>query len=309
MIKRIVSVLCVFMICFMLPSVCLASGYDPSRMCSLEISYSKEGISFEDLKIDIYRVAKLTDEGEYELLEPYSGYPIKIHGITSQQEWTETAQTIKSYVTAEHVSAYRSLKTGSDGKVFFTDLETGLYMVKGVTAENESGTFIFRDFMIYLPAPTESGYDYDMKAVPKSAYYTRPEKYTVVKLWNDGESADERPESVSVDILRNGEVDRSIVLDGTNDWSYSWEAEKSDDVWSVMEKDVPEGYEVLIVNNETSFIIKNTKQPDIPDEPGSPETGETAPLFMYVLTFCISGMGLIIVGLLRMKERHDEKEQ
>lgn len=315
MIKKIICMLCTLWICFgMISIVCDAEVFDSTRSCSLTLSYNRGESAFSNLNIDIYRVAKLCNDGTYELLEPFSNYPIKIYGITSQKEWQDTAQTIKNYVSANQVEAYQSQKTNEKGQASFVGLETGLYMVKGITAQDSKGYVVFFDFMVYLPTPVEDGYDYDVEARPKYTEYIAPEKYTVVKLWKDSEDSERRPESITVEILKNGKVQESILLNSENNWSYSWEVSDKDGVWSVIEKEVPDGYQVSITKDEMVFVITNSMSPMTPDDPEKPEsniptTGDTSPLLLYVIILCVSGFGLILLCILRMRERRNEKKR
>jgi len=372
MIKRVVSVLCALIISFgLMQAECAAAAFDPASPCSLTLSYTRNGDAFSDLEIEIYRVAKLCDDGSHVLLEPFSDYPIKIHGIASQREWQETAQTIKNYVESNRIEASQRQTTDDKGRVVFTGLETGLYLVKGTIARNDGGTVIFHDFMVYLPTPTQNGYEYDVSAVPKYTQYTEPERYTVVKLWKDAGASARRPESVCAEILKDGVVQERVILDRTNNWSYSWDVPAPGGVWSVMEQDVPAGYQVSITNTGTTFIITNSKAPAIPDDPDTPDdpdnpddpdvpnppdipdtpddpdapdvptvpdtpdtpdtpgtpddpggsdvldeplpevpkTGDTAPLLLYVMLLCISGFGLVLLGVLKLRERSHEKNR
>ena len=337
MVKRIFSFLCALTICFgIIQTRCAAAEVDQTRPCSLTLSYTRGTESFAGLTIDIYRVAELNASGESRLLEPFSGYPIKIHGITSQREWQETAQTIKSYVVANQVSPYQTQVTDAEGYATFEGLETGLYMVKGAMAQNESGVFVFHDFMVYLPTPANGIYNYDVEAKPKYTEYTQPAQYTVIKLWKDSVAPAQRPESICVEILKDGVVQERITLSSANNWTYSWEATDSDSVWSVIEQDVPDGYQVSITNTGNSFIITNTMSasqpggpgtPNPPDRPGEssppspepspshapipsvPKTGDTTPLLWYVILLCISGFGLMLLGALNLRDRKHEKKR
>lgn len=93
--------------------------------------------------------------------------------------------------------------------------------------------------------------------------------------------------------MRNGNVEKTVVLSDKNDWSYTWYAEDDDGTWTVSEKEIPDGYRVTVNKNETSFILTNTygTPPDIPD------TGDTANLMLYILIFAVAGIGLVLVGL------------
>lgn len=333
MIKRIGCFCCTLMLCLGLLQVeCAAAVIDTAYPCSLTLSYTKNGNAFPNLEIEIYRVAELRADGEYMLVEPFSGYPIKIHGISSQQEWRDTAQTVRNYAAANQIAPYQSQKTDHEGRVCFTGLETGLYMVKGTSAKENGKVFVFHDFMIYLPTYMEGDYDYDVEANPKHTEHIHHSRYTVVKLWADSGANDQRPESVCVDIVKDGEIWESVTLSGENNWSYSWDVPQEGGDWSVMERDVPDGYEVSITSNGNTFTITNSKapskpdepdppkEPDIPDDPNppdepglpvtpdepspdTPKTGDTAPLLLYVIIMCVSGFGLMILGVLGIKEK------
>lgn len=323
MIKKIVFFICTLMICLgFVPMKCKAAVVDPDRSCSLTISYTKNGVAFEGLNIEIYRVAEFFENGSYRLLEPFSTYPIKIYGVSSQQEWQEIAQTIKSYVEEDKTAAYQSQKTDRNGHVFFGNLETGLYMIKGVSVQNENKVVVFQDFMMYVPTLVENDYDYDVEAKPKSMEYVQPEKYTVVKLWKDLDDSQQRPKSICVETLKDGVLQESVILDSTNNWSYSWDVSEKGGIWSVVEKDVPDGYQVSIVNNQTTFVITNSKGKESSENTGKPDlkesidpvqptvkTGDTAPFLMYVIILFVAGFGLMLFGILRQRENKDEKKQ
>ena len=348
MIKRIICVICTIMLCCgMIPAKCDAAVLDINQSCSLTLSYTRNGNAFSSLDIDIYRVAELSDNGKYMLLEPFSNYPIKIHGITSQKEWRDTAQTIRNYVAANQIKAYRSQKTDENGCVYFDKLEAGLYMVKGTKVRNSDGTVTFQDFMISVPNPVNGVYNYDVEAKPKSSVHTPSapnyEKYTVIKLWQDAADSTHRPESVLVEILRDGVLYKTVVLDSSNNWSYSWETMNNAANWSVIEQDVPDGYVVSVINSMNTFTITNVRLTENPDKPGDPDTpvtpgtpdapiiipgqpledipdpktplgdapktGDTAPLLLYVIALCVSGVALILLSVLRLKEGKHEKKR
>ena len=159
MIKRIICYLSVLIISLGIIRInAEAAVFDYTKPCSLSLTYSKEGIAFADLEIDIYRVAEINEHSEYVLVAPFSQYPVRVQGITSKQEWLDAAQTLKNYVAANNAAAYQSRKTDAEGKVKFTDLESGLYLVKGVKTQNANGKYEFLDFLVSLPAPAGNDY-------------------------------------------------------------------------------------------------------------------------------------------------------
>ena len=276
------------------------TALEPERNCSLTLHYTQEGQGFEGLSIRIYRVAEAFPDGTFELIEPFSGYPVNIHGITSQKEWQDVATTLRAYVAAEQVEPTRVEATGQDGTVVFSDLQTGLYLVCGVVAEKEAGTYKFNDFMVYLPTPLEGeGFNYDVEAVPKCVQFVPNSHYSVVKLWKDTGNEQDRPQTVTVDILKDGVVYETVILNAENNWSYSWTVPQDDSIWSVVEKDVPQGYKVSISENETGFVITNTKT--IPTDP--PITGDVFPLGLLIALLCFSGFAMVLLGALRERKR------
>lgn len=294
--KRIYFCLCALAIlgCLLRPVGVMAAPLEVERPCSLKLHYTQQGIGFQNLEVRIYRVAEAFVDGTFELISPFSGYPANIHGISSQTEWRIVAATLNAYIAAYQVQPTFTQKTDDGGTAAFTGLETGLYLVSGAVAEHESGTYLFDSFMVYLPAPQEDGsFRYDVEAKPKCSDYTPATEYQVVKLWKDSGYANNRPASVTVDILKDGVLQKTQVLSAENNWTYTWKVPDGKGVWTVVEKDVPDAYTVTIHSHETTFMITNTHT-----VPGSaPQTGDTSVPWLYMVTMCLSGFVLLFLGM------------
>ena len=92
----------------------------------------------------------------------------------------------------------------------------------------------------------------------------------VKKVWRDNGS-DARPTKITVQLYCDGEAYlQPIVLNSSNNWSYSWTDLDKDHVWTVGELNVPEGYEATVSFEGNDWTITNTKE-DTPDEPKEPE--------------------------------------
>ena len=87
---------------------------------------------------------------------------------------------------------------------------------------------------------------------------------TVKKEWklDDGGT---RPDSVTVELLKDGEVDKTVTLNEANGWSYTWSDLSADYTWTVQEVNVPEGFTSTITQAGNVFVITND---DKPEEPG-----------------------------------------
>lgn len=93
------------------------------------------------------------------------------------------------------------------------------------------------------------------------------EKLTVHKVWDDN-GYPNRPDSVTVHLLRDGEKHEEIVLNADNQWTYTWDELDDRYSWSV-EEDVPVGYEATYKTEDTTVFITNYMdyEPVIPADP------------------------------------------
>lgn len=338
--KLFMQITCIMIVSFIFlqPLCTYAAGNEASHDCSLTLTYTKENVHFTGLEIKLYQVAKMTDEGDFQKAAPFDSYPVKIDEVTSQVEWNEIANTIEGYVQADEIAPYRVDITDEMGTVVFDNLEEGLYLVREVSAEFDGREYEFFSTMVCLPRMENGVYIYEIKAIPKAvAKEPVPEEtlYSILKLWND-EGNDQRPESITVDILKNGGTAETVKLDSSNNWSYSFKSENADDTWSVVERNVPKGYEVKVTDRGTSFIIVNTLSesedniPDTPEEPEKPapdvhdkpdtpeqpeepvlplpETGDNSSLRMWMAVCAVSGIGLLVSGMtIRRRENAFKK--
>ena len=109
---------------------------------------------------------------------------------------------------------------------------------------------------------------FDYPAPPPPTY----EQLTVRKIWND--DGTNRPDSVSVNLLCDGEYERSVVLKEDNQWTYTWDRLDDKYNWSVEEADVPEGYTVSYQTVGSVVTIINTRETINPPPPPPPPPAE-----------------------------------
>lgn len=301
--KRLISLLLVLFVLSLLPApVSAVTPLDTAAECSMTLHYTQEGVGFPGQEIAVYQVAKAKPEGTFYLTEPFSSYPVKIHSITSQKEWDTVATTYKAYIMANRIPATKTGKTDASGTVVLEKLEPGLYLVMGITAENNGGIYEFNTFMIYVPTPAQDGtYDYHVEAAPKCIRRIPKTEYQVVKLWKDSGYTASRPKEITLEIYKDGVLQETVKLNNANNWTYLWRVpENQDGEWTVTEKDVPRNYTVTIAEDGGKFTVTNSRNPD-PEEP--PRTGDLFPLWPLVLTMCISGSLLAAMGIYWLRKR------
>lgn len=101
---------------------------------------------------------------------------------------------------------------------------------------------------------------------------------TVRKAWNDANDAQKlRPQSVTVDVTRNGQTITTLTLNAANRWTQTLtQLPMFDDNgevydYDVVENDVPEGYTASVVTRGTTFTVINTHRIDDGFVPVDPE--------------------------------------
>ena len=266
--------------------------------CSLTLEYQHGEKKFNDLDIKIIRVAEISEDGTYSMINDFSKYPINIDGISSQKEWNLIASTLSAYVYANKIPSTQIQKTNNSGVVSFNTLQTGLYLVLPVNFETSTEIYTFDAFLISLPNNSKSDtLVYDVIAKPKSKVYENKSndiEYKVVKHWKDNGYVNQRPKDIQVDILKNGIIETTQTLSSKNNWSYSWKSPNDGSIWQVVERNVPNNYTVTSVNNGTTIIITNTYNYN---NENPPNTGNTANLSLYITIMGIVGVFFIILGV------------
>lgn len=91
------------------------------------------------------------------------------------------------------------------------------------------------------------------------------EKLTVHTVWDDN-GYPERPDSVTVHLLRDGEICEDVVLNEENQWTYTWDDLDDRYQWSV-EEEVPAGYDASYKTEDNTVFITNHREYTQPVEP------------------------------------------
>ena len=291
MMKRMI---CLVLLLCLLPVQAFALDVD--RACSLTVHYGIEGAQAR-----VYRVAQANEDGSFDLVEPFNSWPVNIYGITAQEEWDTAIDTLETYILVNKTQPDYEKTADSSGDVVLTGLKTGLYLVLTPQVEDQ----VFESFLIHLPNPNEETYDLEVN--PKHTTVQPPPEYasySVVKLWKDTGHTQNRPQTVTVDILKDGEIFTTVTLSADTGWSYSWTTETGGS-WSVAERDVPQDYTVAVTAGGTAFTITNTyKTPPVPEVP---KTGDIFPVWLWVLVMSISGMALVILGIFLLRRNKNDE--
>lgn len=274
-----------------------ATRVDTGLRGSLTLTYGYDGQMFAGLNIRIYRVAEISEFADFALTGAFAALPISLENIKTQEEWREIASTASAYVVSEEIPADNEIPTGENGTVTFTDLSLGLYLVYMVRAEQEDGYCHFDSFMISVPTlDEEDNWVYDVVARPKSFHKVIVPKqisYTVNKLWRDEGHEHLRPQTISIEVYRDGEFVETVVLSAENNWTYTWTTTDDGAIWQAVETDVPDGYSVTLEQDGNYFFVTNSYD----DPPPPPNTGDIGRPYLYLILMVAAGLGLIVLGI------------
>lgn len=273
--------------------------------CSLDITYSASDVTVVGEEIKLWHIADITADAEYTLAGSFKSYPITVTGTSSQTEWNEMTVTLNSYILADGILPDYTAKTDENGKVSFKNLTAGIYLVGSVRTEKDEKNYIYESFLAAVPGIDADGkWIYSVSAKPKVSENTPPRggvNYKAVKIWKD--NGKNRPDSVNIEIYKDGILHESVRLSAENDWMYTWTTVDANSVWSVVEKNVPDGYKVGIQKNGNTFNITNSKQ-----YPGEdvPKTGDTTGTTLWLLLAAAAGMALVAAGITQRKKYREE---
>ena len=300
--KKVISVFSALFILLSMAfavTVNAANPIEPDRPASLTVQYTFKDTNFADLEINTYRIAEVFEDGTYALCDGFDHLQINIYGITEQSEWKAIAYTLASYIDADHIAPTYSATTDKDGCAVFENIKTGMYLTTEKKVVNGEEHITFENFITAVPSPSDEGeHLYDIKAFPKYSSYT-PSKneveYKLIKQWKDTGVADLRPQTVTVDILKDGELHSSVTLSPENNWSYFWKATDDGSVWQAVERNISKDYLVTVEKAGYTFTVTNTctQAPE-----NAPQTGNTASYMPYLIIMSFSGLCIVLVALI-----------
>lgn len=314
----------------MLSTAAFAAGsIDRKQDVKLTISYQDGGTPLAGAEFSIYLVASADENGELTTEDAFQQFNVDIRG-KNDDAWRTLASTLEGYVLRDNIAPTDSGNTDANGYLRFPTgnarLTPGLYLVLGSRHTQGGLRYDVMPFMVMLPTQdAEKGeWVYDVLVSPKhdsSEIPDTPSTITrkVLKVWDDADNKN-RPTEVIVQLLRDGEVYDTVTLNDENNWRYTWSNLDDSYTWTVVEKEC-EGYTVQVEQDGITFVITNTYETDIPDNPtpdvpvppdvtpsapNNPSLPQTGQTWWPVPLLLMGGLSFIIVGLICRKRKGNE---
>jgi hypothetical protein len=276
----------------------------------LTIFYSCDGTAFPDQTVQLYQIADVSADFQYTLTPAFAETELILNGIQTNGEWKVIRTTLESYIVAKKLAPEQTTVTDETGKADFSRLTPGLYLVSAVQVTLDDMECFFDSALIAVPGLGGDGlWQYEVAVSAKSEILppTEPDEeiqLKVLKLWKGDEGRPSRPKSIEVEIFRDGISYGVVTLSEENNWSYSWSAKADGASWTVVERNIPQGYSVTVEERKASFVLTNTWIPTEPDDPGKPpQTGDTLNILPYIFLMSASGIMLVILGITGKKKQ------
>ena len=282
---------------------------DNTGAITLSLRYGEEKTPAAGGEFSIYQVAHLEKEGglvKYVFNDKFKGCGEDLSLNESQQ----MAERLAAYTTIRNIEGYR-IKTDRNGYASYKGIQLGLYLIKQTKAAD--GFYPVAPFLVSVPLMDTDGqtWIYDVDATPKLELWPFEEgqpvenELTVRKVWIVED--DVVPRSVEINLLKDGKIADSVFLSGENGWKHTWTQLDQKFIWSVEEKDVPDGYAVSYSKQGNIVTVTNTQEVDIPDddvplddvpdEPYGPKTGDD---FNQYYWLAVAGLALIYITVIAM---------
>ena len=258
-------------------SVFAVGPIDTSAGVTLKIAYKDGETPIGGAEFALYKVAEVSPNFAFSVRPQFSSYSIVMDGLDADG-WNALAKTLANYIAQDKLEALAKGTTAEDGSLVFTGsvdnpMTPGMYLLIGSRCRMGNYYYTPIPAMVFLPANEDNTWAYETTINPKPGKEAVPSggstiTLKVLKAWDD--EGTERPESITVNLLKNGEIFDTQTLTAADGWRYTWSKLDADAVWALTE-DVPQGYTVSIERDGITFLVTNTAVvPETPEDPGDP---------------------------------------
>jgi hypothetical protein len=226
---------------------------------TVTISYSDSAVKFS-----LYNVGSIDSNNQYSLNEQFAAYSVAINDSSA-------AQTLAAYIQRDNITPTYQAVTNSENKAVFSNVEKGIYIAIGETYTQNKTKYTALPSLFAVDGDVAIKAKYETTTVSQSSSggggggssssSTSSKLRQNVSVYKEWKGADLKSRTaVTVQLLKNGEVYGDAELNSANNWRYTWKNLSTSYDWTVVEKTVPDGFEVSVDKDGDSFVITNTKK-------------------------------------------------
>lgn len=266
---------------------------------SITVTYQYQDAALNLATINLYYLADWSSKGGYTPagdFADHSKYPVNWDILNAdQQTLRDFANTMAGYIAVNKPTAESTLKTDRAGVATFNQLKDGLYLAVVAPYEGNALTCQTAAMLIALPNVHKDANEQRTLSIEPKADCAVPPTTTisVTKVWKD-KNQSKRPESVTMNLLQDGKIYDSIMLNNANDWKYTWKGLQAKHEYTVVEANVPGNYTALVDRENNDYTVTNTAKP------GLAKTGASVAI-IAVIVVVLAAAGIAITVVVRKK--------
>ena len=222
---------------------------------------AKEGVTFS-----LYKVADYADGSLFQMTRTFSRYSVTIPDMEDNIAVTAFNTTLAAYIARDKVRADATQKTDRRGRLSFSNLDLGMYLVIGESYKDEDSTAVYTPvpFLVFFPYFDDSvrggatGYQANDLEIKYDKTDGERADLHILKSWRNENNSTQRPTTIAVDLIKDGELFDTIVLSADNNWRHTLYDLEADHRWQLVENTVPTGYTTAINREGSAYVITNT---------------------------------------------------
>ena len=263
-----------------------AEEYNPNLTGSISVTLTdkKQSEAIVGAELSLYYVATVIMDENGNLIYDYTN---DFKQLDCAIDDAELATKLDSFVSQHSIPSVKTT-TNINGTAMCAELPLGLYFIKQTGAVE--GFAPCTPFLVTVPNEKDGEYLYDVNASPKTEV-TRLTSITIKKVWNTDKST-EAEDSVTVQLLRNGNVIKTAILNVQNNWQITYSDMPESDAYSIKEVDVPKGFTATYQQKGYVFTVTNTST-----------LIQTGQLMWPIPVLAVSGLLLIAVGITLLQKK------
>ncbi len=263
-----------------------AKGFDPTRSgtVSVTLTEQKNKEAIVGAELSVYHVATVGVNNKGNLNYIYTDL-FENSGIDIEDP--SLAEKLDAFVSEYNLPSVK-VTTDKNGTALCEGLALGLYFIK--QTGTVQGFAPCTPFLVTVPNEKNGEYVYEVNASPKTEV-ARLTSVTIKKVWNTDGST-EATDRVTVQLLKNGNVVKTAILNAQNNWQVTYADMLESDAYSVKEVDVPKGFTATYKQNGYLFTVTNTST-----------LIQTGQLMWPIPVLAVSGMLLIAAGIVLLQKK------
>ncbi len=263
-----------------------AEEFDRGKTGSISVTLveQEQNETIVGAELSVYYVATVVMDADGNLIYDYTE---DFKQFDTAIDDTSLVTKLDAFVSRYSVPSIK-MTTDADGTALCNELPLGLYFVKQTGAVE--GFAPCTPFLVTVPNEKNGEYVYEVNASPKTQV-ARLTDIIIKKVWNTDKST-EAVKSVTVQLLRNGNVVKTATLNAQNNWQVTYSDMPESDAYSIKEVDVPKGFTATYKQNGYTFTVTNTST-----------LIQTGQLKWPIPVLSISGMFLITLGIALLQKK------